>query len=320
MTSAIKRWVRPVARPCVHYWQSFHDRALGEWRNFLDSRKALQRATMIVQDVHNIRFVLYSWDRPNLPHLVRRTSDVAEFQAIPRLVQPGDIAFDVGANLGLYSVLLSRLCGPAGRVWAFEPVPDTYWRLRETLALNRCDNVIPVQRAICEKDGIARMNLFDPQFSEWNTLGTPTMRAKDGSLVSPSRSVEVPAHTLDQFCDAQRIERINFLKVDVEGFELSVFTGAKRLLHEHRVDYICFEISKDPLTGAGVESREVFEALQAHGYTAYRFDKTTERFEGPVQDTAEFWTNFYASWINLSTADRTKEPRPAQTGPLAGAM
>jgi methyltransferase FkbM-like protein len=164
------------------------------------------------------------------------------------------------------------------------------------------------------------MNLFEPQFAEWNSLGVLSARDGNGKLVSSCGSVEVLAHTLDDFCDRQGIRHINFLKVDVEGFELSVFKGAERLLSERGIDYICFEISKDPLKGAGVESREVFEALEPHGYTAYRFDKTTERFEGPVQDTSEFWTNFYASWMNLSTTDRTKEPRPAQTGPLAGAM
>ena len=93
------------------------------------------------------------------------------------------------------------------------------------------------------------------------------------------------------------------MKVDVEGFECSVFRGAERLLREHRVDYICFEISKGPLKSAGIESRSVFEALKAHGYAAYCFDRKTARFQGPVQDTSESWTNFFASWKDLSNLD-----------------
>jgi FkbM family methyltransferase len=320
MMSKVRRWVRPLTGPCVHAWQWFHDRAVGEWRNLRDRRRALRLATMIVQDVYNIRFVLYAWDRPSLPILLRHPYDVAEFQAIPHLVQAGDLAFDIGANIGIYSVLLSRLCGPTGRVWAFEAVPDTCWRLRETLALNRCDNVTAVQAAVCEKSGTVQMNLFEPQFAEWNTLGAPSMRAPNGTLVSPSQSVDVRSLTLDEFCDTECINRINFLKVDVEGFELSVFMGARRLLQERRVNYICFEISKDPLKGAGVESRKVFEALEAHGYAAYRFDRTTGRFEGPIQDTLESWTNFYASWMDMSTMDRAIESRLAQTGSLSGTM
>jgi FkbM family methyltransferase len=313
MKLAIKRAVGPVLRPFIHCWQWFYDRARAEWRNFRDSRKALRRATMIVQDIHGIRFVLYSWDRSRLPDLLHRRYDVAEFQAIPRLVRPGDVAFDVGANLGLYSVLLSRLCGSAGRVWAFEPVPDTYWRLRETLALNRCENVTPVQAAVCERVGSVRMNLFESEFAEWNTLGMPSMRTPDGFVISPHESVDVVSRTLDEFCETEKITRINFLKVDVEGFEVSVFQGAESLLREHRVDYVCFEISKDPLKGAGVESRKVFEALEMRGYAAYGFDKATGRFFGPVSDTAESWTNFFASWMDMSKFEE-KEHAPRNSG------
>lgn len=299
INEAIKRRIRPLVRPYIHGWQWLHDYSRAKLRDYRDSRRVLPGDTLVAEDVYGTRFVLYPWDRPNLPYLYRHPYDVAEFQAIPRLVQPGDIAFDVGANIGIYSVLLSRLCGPVGRVWAFEPVPDTYWRLRETLALNRCENVTPLQVAICEKDGTARMNLFERQFSEWNSLGKPSMRSPNGNLVSPRQSVEVPAQTLDRFCVAQGIERINFLKVDVEGFELFVFRGAERLLKERRVDYICFEISKEPLKAAGVKSGQVYEALEAHGYRAYRFNTATGRFQGPVRDESESWTNFFASWRDL---------------------
>jgi FkbM family methyltransferase len=275
------------------------------YRRELDRERSriLTAATPIVEDTHGYRFVVYPFDRPNLPDLVRRAADVADFEAIPRFVRSGDIAFDVGANIGIYSVLLSRLCGLDGRVWAFEPVPDTYWRLRETLALNRCENVIAVQSAICERDGTARMNLFDSPFSEWNSLGMPSMCNPEGGRISPHQSIEVSTCTLDEFCSREKIERVNFLKVDVEGFEVTVFQGADRLLREHRVDYVCFEISQEPLKGAGIESREVFRALETRGYSSYSFDRTTGRFCGPISDTSEEWMNFYASTRDLTNLE-----------------
>jgi FkbM family methyltransferase len=261
----------------------------------------LRDGTVILKDVHGVRFVLYPWDKSRLLYLFRRAADVGDFKAIPRLVKAGDITFDVGAHAGIYSVLLSRLCGSTGRVWAFEPVPDTYWRLRETLALNRCENVIPVRAAVFEKNGIAKMNLFEPEYSEWNTFGKPSFFTPEGAPIPPRESIEVPARTLDQFCDAEKIERINFLKVDVEGFELKVFDGAQRLLEEHRIDFICFEVSKVPLKGAGVESRQIFEALETHGYSSYELDKATGAFRGPIHDTPEEWTNIYASRSDLKS-------------------
>lgn len=270
--------------------------------------EALAGATPILKDDHGVRFVLYPWDQPQALQFIHRSFDTADFRAISQLVQAGDITFDVGANVGEYSVLLSRQCGAAGQVWAFEPVPDTYWRLRETLALNRCGNVTPVQAAVSDKSGTVRMNLFEPQYSAWNTMGMPEMVTPQGKRVSPANSVDVACRTLDEFCHSERIEKINFLKVDVEGFEQAAFLGAAQLLRERRIDFVCFEISQAPLKGAGGSSRSLFEVLEGFGYFAYRFDATNGSFHGPIQDTTEYWANFYASWMDLSKIGRGKQP------------
>lgn len=273
-------------------------------RGARELREALAGATPILKDDHGVRFVLYPWNQPQALQFIHRSFDTADFRAISQLVQAGDIAFDVGANVGEYSVLLSRQCGAAGQVWAFEPVPDTYWRLRETLALNRCENVTPVQAAVSDKAGTVRMNLFEPQYSAWNTLGMPEMVTPEGERVSPAKSVEVPSCTLDEFCRFEKIEKINFLKVDVEGFEEAVFRGAAELLRERRIDCVCFEISQAPLQGANATSRSIFEALKSFGYLAYSFNEADVSFRGPIADTAEYWANFYASWMDLSKIER----------------
>ena len=300
--------MRPFALPVIHRWQAIQA-GRDERRRRLEERSRLEETvrtgTPILEDAHGCRFVLYPFDKSNLANVLARTADVKEFKAIPLLVRDGAVAFDVGANVGVYSVFLSRLCGPTGRVFSFEPVPDTYWRLRETLVLNRCENVVAVQVAICENGGTAQMNLFDDEFAEWNTLGKPKMTSSSGLTLQPKRSVSVPAYTLDQFCEANQVSQINLLKIDVEGFELHAFRGATRLLRERRIDCICFEISKDPLKGAGVESRDVFSALEEYGYLSYRFDMKTCRFEGPVHDTGEFWANFFASFNDLTKIDNT---------------
>lgn len=308
MNRIIPGWIRSRGRKVLGWWHWVYDRSRAEWRGIRDSRRALRHAAVIVQDVYDIRFVVYPWDRPNLPTLVRHPQDSIELAAMHRLVQPGDTALDVGANLGLYSVLLSRLCGPTGRVWAFEPVPDTCWRLRESLALNRCENVTPVQVAVCEKSGRVRMNVYEPRFAEWNMLGMPPPRSANGKQVMPRQSVEVQSLSLDEFCDMQHIAHVNFLKVDVEGFEPSVFRGADRLLKDRRVDYICFEFANELLKAAGFEGRAVFEMLEAHGYLAYRFIRAQGKFQGPIRDSSEVWTNFFASWMDLSRLDEAAAP------------
>jgi FkbM family methyltransferase len=289
-------------------------------REARELREALAGATPILKDDHGVRFVLYPWNRPQALQFIHRSFDTADFRAISQLVRAGDIAFDVGANVGEYSVLLGRQCGAAGQVWAFEPVPDTYWRLRETLALNRCGNVTPVQAAVSDKSGTVRMNLFEPQYSAWNTLGMPEMVTPEGERVSPAKSVDVASRTLDEFCRFEKIERINFLKVDVEGFEEAVFRGAAELLRGRRIDCVCFEISQAPLKGANATSRSIFEALEAFGYSAYSFNEAEGSFHGPIQDTAEYWANFYASWMDLSKIGSGKKLESIAVNQTASAL
>jgi FkbM family methyltransferase len=272
----------------------------GRLRNRSERRAILRKADLIVQDAYGVRFVLYAWNEPFLLRLVRRDYDRAQLLAVPRLVRRGATIFDVGANIGSYSVFLSRLCGPGGVVFAFEPVPDTFGILKETLALNRCDNVVPIEKALCERLGTTQMHLFEPQYSGWNTMRAYTTTTPEGGRVAPNKSVEVPTDTLDNFCAEHEIERIDFLKVDVEGFELSALVGARQLLGDKRIDYLCFEINQEALQGAGgVKSRDVFEALESHGYACYQFDVPSEKFQGPIHDTSEVWANFYASWRGL---------------------
>lgn len=232
------------------------------------------------------------------------------------LIHPGDVVFDVGAHVGKYSVFASRLCHPGGKVFSFEPVPETYWRLCETLALNRCEEVVPVQKALLDKIETIRINLFEEPYSSWNTMGHPLMPTPEGKFVSPGAFALVQGDTLDHFCDQHAIDRIQFLKVDVEGFEKLVFYGSASLLRERRINYICFELSQDPLKGAGITTREVFEALESHGYLAYRFDEELGIFRGPVHDSSEYWANYFASWQDLSILHPVQKKNAGADKPL----
>lgn len=263
-------------------------------------REALRREEpAVVEDALGFRFVLYPYERPQALALLAREHDRALFQAMARLVRPGDVVFDVGAHMGEISVLAARLCGPQGKVFAFEPAPESCARFRENLPLNGCENIFLQPVAVCERTGAVTLNVFPAMYSAWSSLGRPVYAGADGVPVAASTPIEVAATTLDEFCAAQGIERIDFLKVDVEGYEHAVFAGAARLLGEWRVDAICFEISQVPLKGAGRTARDVFATLERAGYAAYRFDEETGRFEGPARDSEELWTNYFASWKDM---------------------
>ena len=262
---------------------------------------------VVLTDCYGIQFIRQPWEHQPVRDLIDHGVDRPQFELMSWLVSPGDMVFDVGAHIGFFAMYASRLVVPRGSVYAFEPVPETYQRLLETISLNRSENVLAEPTAICDQIGYRKMNLFEQTFSAWNSFGKPIMKAPDGRRLSPNTTIEVPTDTLDHLADERNVTKINFLKVDVEGFEKQVFLGAQRLLHEHRIDYICFEISQSPLRGAGATAREVFETLESHGYRSWSFDATKHRLDGPIHNSTEDWMNYLATWkdpVNLPRGSR----------------
>lgn len=268
--------------------------------------KAVQDAPVILTNADGVRFILQPWERRHLAALLNGKLLDSELSLLRKLACLGDVAFDVGANVGSCAALLSKRVGPLGRVYAFEPVPETHWQLRETLALNRCQNVVTIESAICDRVGETEMHLFDVAHSAWNTLGNPVMTEGDGAKLRPSRAIRVTTDTLDHFCAVQGLEQVDVLKVDVEGFEKAVFEGASSLLAAQRVAVLIFEISQDPLRGAGTTAREVFATLERFGYLAYQYDRSRASFSGPIGDTQTYYDNYVATSDikNLQRADK----------------
>jgi FkbM family methyltransferase len=129
-------------------------------------------------------------------------------------VRPGDAVLDVGANVGFYSLLASRLVGDGGRVFAFEPLPRNLFYLRRHLDLNGAGNVAVHAVAVAEATG---SEFLDVQ-------GDPSMASFS------ERGLAVPTVSLDQFFDAASAPPPSFVKIDVEGAESRVLRGAKRTL------------------------------------------------------------------------------------------
>jgi FkbM family methyltransferase len=133
-------------------------------------------------------------------------------------VKPGEVVFDVGANVGWYTLLASALVGNTGRVYAFEPLPENLMYLRHHLELNHIENVEVIAAAVADAPGTA---LFEP--GETRSIGR--IVAKGGF---PVRVV-----SLDDLIAAGQLPQPDCLKVDVEGAEGRVLEGAIGLLR-HR--------------------------------------------------------------------------------------
>ena len=146
-----------------------------------------------------------------------------ELSAAGRLAKLGTCAIDVGANVGLFTVELSRAVGPEGLVIALEPVTSTAEQLQSNLDRNRCANIDVVVGAAGPVAG--RIELFLSDDPALHSAGQKPIagRAILGSII-------VPAYTLDDLWAAAGRPRVGFVKIDVEGGELGVLLGATRMI------------------------------------------------------------------------------------------
>ena len=251
----------------------------------------------ILEDCLGVRFIFYQWNRGMIRTLLERNDLKKEILAIKKLIKKDDIVFDAGANIGILSAVYSHLVGNNGKVYSFEPISETFFQLKETLALNRCDNAIPIKIALSDKHGSAEMQIFDKSLSGLSSLAKPEYPAYN------STSVPIKTETLDNICAEFRITGIDFLKIDVEGFEKEVLAGAGELLKNNMIKFIQFEISDAPLTASGKTPEDVVNVLKKYNYSVFSFDLATKRFNGPISTIKQKkggYDNFYSSQLNLS--------------------
>lgn len=188
--------------------------------------------------------------------------DVALFR---HLIEPGETVFDVGANLGHHSVVYSKLVGPAGKVYSFEPQRYLFNALCANLLINDCRNVDPRRLALGESAG--RLMLAPCSYDREDNFA-----AKFISTIYQDPTAEaVSLDSLDQFIANEGVERVDFLKIDVQSFELFVLRGAIHTLDRLR-PRLFVEIAPYWMERLNhCDYRDIYKLLAAHNYVV--FDK-----------------------------------------------
>ena len=170
----------------------------------------------------------------------------------------GMIFLDLGAHQGLYTLLASKKVGPSGQVFAFEPSPRELRRLRWNLFLNRCRNVCVVPFALGNIEDTVELFVCLGRETGCNSLRPP-------AVSEPVGKVQVPITTLDRYLERTRICKVDFVKIDVEGAELEVLKGARRLLSDCRPPILC-ELADVRTEPWGYGSVDIYEFLATRGY------------------------------------------------------
>jgi len=179
-------------------------------------------------------------------------SDRRERALLRRLIRPGMTVVDVGANIGIYTRFFSGLVAASGRVHAFEPSPSNFKRLQENT--ERLGNVSLNQAAVGDRSGTIRLFVSD----ELN-VDHRTFDSGDGR-----KGIDVPVASLDEYLPAG--SHVDLIKIDVQGYELSVLQGAKRVLTENHDIKVIMEFWPYGLAKAAVAPSKVIELISSLGF------------------------------------------------------
>ena len=176
------------------------------------------------------------------------------FEFLANSCMPGAVIIDIGAHIGLFSIIASQVTGATGKVYAFEPAPSTYELLQNTLAINHNESVIETfQKAVGKETGKITFFVSDGQADNGNSL----VNYKDDR---PLHGIDVEVTSVDAFVKEKRISRLNFIKIDVEGAEYDTLRGAAETLQNLRP--VCIvAIHPEPIKAMGDRLEDIYDFI-----------------------------------------------------------
>jgi FkbM family methyltransferase len=211
-------------------------------------------------------------------YIVRRmlngtAAEETDIQALPQFISPGDTDYDIGAHDGSYTIAMSKLVGPAGRVYAFEPIPHNLDILRTVIDRLQLPNVTILPIAVGDSTCSLPMTVPTLGFGGGYSLAR---------FANPGEPIDchVECDTLDSLISRGVIAVPGFIKCDVEGAEKQVIAGAAKLIAAHRPPWLLETFES-----------EMFGVMQSLGYHSFVYE--IHRTMEPVEQWIEIARNYY---------------------------
>lgn len=267
-------WLRPVSRylpemACQYALKAGDNaekqrhlrRAYRWWQLLCERGGPIQRIVRLDDDLRVWVNICAGQPAPTL--LFGEKYEPDEIAVVKALTAQGAVFFDVGAHVGIYTLIASRLVGADGAVHAFEPCSDSYELLSRNTTLNQASNVRLNNLAVNETGGAA--DLLVNRESGLSSLG----QTGRGGVVQVER---VDCVSLDEYADRHGISELDFLKVDVEGYEGHVLRGGRRLIERSRNLVILCELCEKNFRPLGYSVNEVIAWLREREFGVWEID------------------------------------------------
>jgi FkbM family methyltransferase len=194
-----------------------------------------QRYVVVRGPGHGIRLRLDMGQLPlshsQLGAIALGTLEVPVQEAMVRHLPVGGVFYDIGANVGFFSLLASRFAGASARVYAFEPAPDSAAAIVLNASMNEFENITVIAKAVGARAGTARLQLVDDQ--AWSVL------EDYGRHPGTTSVLEVETVAIDELVRSGELRPPSLVKIDVEGAELAVLEGMRETIAAHHPAIIC---------------------------------------------------------------------------------
>jgi FkbM family methyltransferase len=189
---------------------------------------------------------------------------------IKKILREGDVIFDCGANIGEITLIAAKTVGVTGKVFSFEPLPEIADQFDRNVRANGFENVEALRLGVARGAGPAPIFVASDLFSDGSHhdgLGTLFRSSQRSRVVG-----EISLISIDEFVGRRKIERIDLIKLDIEGGELAALQGAETVLKTLRPSLIV-EMTRETCEAAGYRMEELYSFIVDKGYAVHRIGR-----------------------------------------------
>lgn len=232
--------------------------------------KLRRKNTIVVAEIDEVKYQLDLNELIDSSIYYEGCFEPPTTQLINRYVRQGMTVIDVGANMGCHTLRMAKLVGEKGRVIAFEPMSWPAAKLQRNIELNGFENIV-----------VERIGLSNARKREENVYFRTSWTLNGGSAPDSMKAESINLVTFDEYAKENNIERIDFLKIDVDGYEYKVIQGVQETL-KRDMPLILIELGSYTLRNAGDDINDLVNMLSAIGY---KFISENTLAEFPDTDT-----------------------------------